>query len=173
MFCPKCGIENPDNGKFCRSCRANLSNVLAAVEGFVSQESSLGIENNLAEIYSAGSIGIRNTILGAGFLVIGIFLKQMPPNDSFLWLLMMIPAFCLIASGVARLVKVEAMKAEKEKLAKTVAPNELPANQTNTALPQSNTEYISPVSNFSTNNLDIPIVTEETTKKLKVKQKKG
>ena len=33
MFCPKCGSENPDTNKFCRSCRENLLVVAQAIKG--------------------------------------------------------------------------------------------------------------------------------------------
>ena len=39
MFCPKCGIENPDNGKFCRKCGVNIS-VVSEVMG---AEKSFGL----------------------------------------------------------------------------------------------------------------------------------
>ena len=70
MFCPKCSTENPDNSKFCRSCGANLSNVLAAIEGNFIENQPVSIE--IAELYSTG---VRNVILGMGFLVTSIFLK--------------------------------------------------------------------------------------------------
>ena len=33
MFCPKCGLQNAEEAKFCRGCGTDLSNVLAVVEG--------------------------------------------------------------------------------------------------------------------------------------------
>ncbi len=33
MFCPKCGIKNPENGKYCRSCGTDLNIVSKALRG--------------------------------------------------------------------------------------------------------------------------------------------
>ena len=33
MFCPKCGQQNPETGKFCRSCGTDLGNVSDALMG--------------------------------------------------------------------------------------------------------------------------------------------
>lgn len=189
MFCPKCGIENPDNGKFCRSCGANIADVLDVVEGKLSIKNgivsendyaelwnekikkdmlkSMDIENNFIELYSTG---VRNTILGAGFLLGGIFLKQIPPLDGFLWLLMIIPAFCLIASGVRRILKSEEMKKAEKSRPKNIQQEKFFTEQPINALPPDQTEYISPTQSYTTKDLVIPSVTEETTKHLKAKR---
>ena len=163
MFCPKCGIENPDNGKFCRSCGANLSNVLAFVKGEIEPD---GLVNQSTEITELHSTGVRNTILGAGFFVTSIFLRFIPPSDGILWLLFMIPAFCLIASGVRRILKSEGLKKITPHI--VVNPN-LPPTQENKQLPSSQTEYVSPLSSLKTKDLVVPSVTEETTQHLEVK----
>ena len=33
MFCPKCGVKNPDDGKFCRKCGTDLNLVSDAIKG--------------------------------------------------------------------------------------------------------------------------------------------
>lgn len=165
MFCPKCGIENPDNSKFCRNCGANLTNVLAVVHEHIEQE---GFVNYVTEITELHSTGVRNTILGAGFFVTSIFLRIIPPSDGILWLLFMIPAFCLIASGVRRILKSEGLKKLPPTFAKKSAILE---NQENKQLPPPQTEYINPVANYTTKDLAIPSVIEETTKNLPSKNK--
>ena len=37
MFCPKCGKQNPEDGKFCRSCGTDLGNVSSALTGQLPQ----------------------------------------------------------------------------------------------------------------------------------------
>jgi zinc-ribbon domain len=164
MFCPKCGIENPDNGKFCRGCGANLTNVLAVVDGNIIAESSLVLNDNYTEIYTTG---IRNVILGMGFIVTSIFLKTMPPADGFLWLLFMIPAFFLTASGVTRILKAEEIKKSRNTQANVILKPTLSEKQPINQLPSNQTEYISPVSSLTTKDLVVSSVTEETTKHLK------
>ena len=33
MFCPKCGTQNPEKGKFCRTCGTDLAPVSEALSG--------------------------------------------------------------------------------------------------------------------------------------------
>ena len=141
-----------------------MTNVLAVVHEHIEQE---GLVNYVTEITELHSTGVRNTILGAGFFVTSIFLRIIPPSDGFLWLLFMIPAFCLIASGVRRILKSEGLK----KLPPTLSKNStfLQTQETKTLSP-SETEYISPVPNFTKKDLAVTSVTEETTQHLKVEK---
>jgi hypothetical protein len=192
MFCPKCGVENPDNGKFCRGCGANLTHVLAVVDGEILIKDDLTVEDDFAKLYEAKikkgieksmesennyadlySTGIRNVILGLGFFLVGLFLKVMPPHDTFLWVLMMIPGFCLLASGVRRILKSEVMKKEISSRAEAIQQPTLSQNRSVKSLPPTQAEYISPLESFTTNDLVAPSVTEETTKHLKMKKNKA
>jgi hypothetical protein len=162
MFCPKCGTENPDNGKFCRGCGANLGNVLAVVDGTISDEEIA--KNSPAELFSTG---IRNIILGFGFMGVGFFVFLIPPRDGILWILLMIPGFVLLASGIARVVKAEAAKKE----AKEINQRALSVNQPARALPPSQTDYVKPQSSaYKTDDLspEPRSVTEGTTRHLKM-----
>ncbi len=171
MFCPKCGIKNPDNGKYCRSCGANLSNVLAIVEGNLLPEQMPVAEENRAELFSTG---VRNVILGFGFLAVGTFLFTMPPNDGIFWLLMMIPGFSLLASGVSRLIKADVLKKERTTRKNVIEPPTFPETRPNKELPPSQTDYVKPAKSiFATDDLSPePLsVTENTTRHLEMKTK--
>ena len=169
MFCPKCGIENPDNGKYCRSCGANLSNVLAVVEGNLSSEQMLIVEENPAELYSTG---IRNIILGLGFLLAGIFLFTIPPHDGIFWLLMMIPGFSLLASGISRWIKADSLKKERVARVNVIQQPTFPKTQPQKELPPSQTDYVRPAKSiYQTEDLAVEprSVTEGTTRHLEMK----
>lgn len=163
MFCPKCGIENPDNGKFCRGCGVNLTNVLAVVDGDLEYAYGGFVENSYSEIYSSG---VRNVVLGFGFGLVSMLLFAMQGN-TILWVLFMIPAFCLLASGIGRILKADGLKKEKKARATTIQTPTLSQNYPISALPPTQTDYVSPVANYKTKDLVVPSVTEETTKHLK------
>jgi zinc-ribbon domain len=161
MFCPKCGTENLDDGKFCRSCGANIIGVLAVVEGNMPEISP--IKSEIAETYGTG---IRNMILGFGFLLTTFLVKSIP-GDTYFWLLFLVPAFSLLASGISRIVKAEELK--KNKNATPVYIPALSAKYVNKELPPNKTEYIKPQNSiYETEELvEQPIsVTENTTKLL-------
>ena len=161
MFCPRCGIENLENGKFCRGCGSNISNVLTVLNGEIVKADDANDKNDYPELSSKG---ISSLILGLGFILISIFVKSMP-GDTYYWLLFMLPAILLIASGVRNIVKSEALKNEKK--VHVFVHNGLPESQNNKTLPPVQTEYVSPNSKIKTNDLHIISVTEETTKQLK------
>ena len=163
MFCPKCGLQNTDDTKFCRNCGGNLSNVLAAVEGQIPVHLPQSNQNN--DLFSSG---IRNLILGFGFIFISILLLINLPG-TFYWLLMMISGIALLASGITRLVKAYEPEANIDYQA--AERDSFPTSQANSALPPVQTDYIKPEkSNYRTDNLvrEPFSITEPTTQHLEI-----
>ncbi len=167
MFCPKCGIENPDDGKFCRSCGTNLSSVLAALDEHLPEQNNFAIDDNATELFSTG---IRNIILGFGFLAVSVFLFAMP-GDTIFWLMAMIPGFVLLASGISRTIKADAIKKQPAKSKDQFQQTAFPAVQSKKELPPSQTDYVKPArSIYKTDDLlrEPASITEPTTQHLEL-----
>ncbi len=153
MFCPKCGLRNADETKFCRGCGADLGGVLAAVEGRPADRAS--VTETQIELYSRA---IRNLVLFLGFLAITIIIYRIPGDTNF-WVFGLFPTFIFLAAGISRAVRARWLGSLKNSDSR---PAELAAGQT---------EYIKPArSIYNTDDLDAQprSVTEHTTTRLQM-----
>ena len=180
MFCPKCGTQNPDNGKFCRSCGASLAALSASLMG-----SSVSIHADAGgaadhrkpkrcddpnEVFTDA---MRNLILGFGFLVISmVLLFTNVANGHKWWWSMLFPAFGLLASGIPNYLKYKKMeKARHVGFSGQIQHNALNQPPTGASLPPTQTEYIAPeeaASRYQTGDLVPPSVTDNTTRHLEM-----
>jgi hypothetical protein len=173
MFCQNCGTKNPDNGKFCRNCGTDLG-ALAVVPGGEVKLSDVYVDrrgrirsNNPDDLWSAG---VKNTIMGAGFLIVSLalLLTNVAGGHAWWWA-MLFPAFSLLASGIGNITKVKRLEKKK-------AQNELQTNTPhlfvqptqNAELPASRTDYVAPDSRYKTGELVPPSIVEGTTRHLEI-----
>lgn len=189
MFCPKCGNKNPEDGKFCRSCGVDLTNVSAALNGSLQQRSpgldddmmaGMGVDNwfdsSMTEPKDAQrrtdpnevfGDGVKSIISGAGFLIVSLaLLFTGVAGGRVWWWAMLFPAFTFFAKGISDILKTRRM--EKSRLSSASVERSFfsRAGET-TTLPPVSTDYAqSKASRFETGDLVPPSVTDSTTKLL-------
>lgn len=174
MFCQKCGTQNPDNGKFCRACGTDLGNAENAASAglklndvYVDRRGRIR-SNNPDDLWSAG---VRNTIMGVGFLIVSIalLLTNVAGGHAWWWA-MLFPAFSLLASGIGNLSKSKRLERKTAANDFQSAPSQplFSQSQTNAALPPTQTAYVAPDSRYKTGDLVPPSVAEGTTRHLEI-----
>lgn len=105
MFCPKCALQNADETKFCRGCGANLSNVLAVVDG--KQQSEPPLSEKYIELNSKG---VRGLMIGVGFLIVSGTAFSMSSMFYVIGLFSLAFAFVFLGTGIARLIQAKQIK---------------------------------------------------------------
>lgn len=192
MFCPKCGTENPQEGKFCRKCGTDLSGVARAIGnethmgldlvGFEALElSELGLEESIEgsgrrhkrrsehpDELVAG--GIKSAVTGLGFLVVSalLFFTGVAAGHSWWWA-MLFPGFAMIASGLGNIAK--AKRVEKRlafgsgNLNRQVRPG-----TSQPVLDEARTDFVPPerTGRYETGEIVPPSVVEGTTRHLEM-----
>lgn len=183
MFCPKCGTNNPDDGKFCRSCRADLASVSAALSGrsrstLGSLEKDLGLDagsdetiekhrrSDPNEVYGDA---IRALVSGLGFLVVSIVLGVTGvAGGKAWWWALLFPAFTFLAKGSSDLLKSRKMERSRLMPAALTDPVSFANAGERPGLTAPNTAFLVPESKYKTGDLVPPSVTDETTKLLEL-----
>lgn len=174
MFCPKCGTENPETGRFCRSCGTDLGNVSSALSGearpplaqtYVDHKGRIR-SNNPSDVLSHA---VRSSVMGVGFLVVSIvlFMTNVAGGQKWWWA-MLFPAFTLLATGLSQFVRYSKLE---PKSPNTVRQPTFSATQNPASLPPSQTEYVKPQrSIYDTGDLvETPSsITEGTTRHLEI-----
>lgn len=163
MFCPKCGIENPDTGKFCRSCGTDLGNVSDALSGKLVIDSSCGTTRRGRPLTLEGVA--TKFFMGVAFLVISIVLGVSGTGRGW-WFWMLIPALMFIGSGAAQFLQLR--RAERGMTNFSAESARAFRSQPHNASlpPQPSTFAASVESRYRTGDLVPPSVTESTTRHL-------
>ncbi len=163
MFCPKCGIQNPETGKFCRSCGTDLGNVSDALSGKLpAQPAPVDRRGRPISLESA----ITRFFMGIAFLVISLVLGASRMGRGW-WFWMLIPALMFIGGGIAQYLQIRNSGQGGVRFAgpdkEEISP---PASKA--SLPPSKTDYVSAESRYKTGDLAPPSVTDTTTKHLEL-----
>jgi hypothetical protein len=138
MFCPKCGIENPESGKFCRSCGTDLGNVSDALSGKLVIDQSCGTTRRGRALTLEG-VATR-FFMGVAFLVISLVLAFSGRGGGW-WFWMLIPAFMFIGGGAAQFFQLR--RAEKGRLGFSAeAAHAFPSVGNNASLPPQSAHFI-------------------------------
>lgn len=164
MFCPKCGIQNPETGKFCRSCGTDLGNVSDALSGKLPAAQQL--INHKGKPITLES-AITKFFMGVAFLVISIVLGVSGKGTGW-WFWMLIPALMFIGSGIAQYLQIRSSGRSSGVSFAPVDRNVISNPPSNAALPPQQTTFVSPESKYKTGDLVPPSVTDTTTKHLEM-----
>lgn len=162
MFCPKCGNQNPETGKFCRGCGTDLGNVSSALAGvppakLVDKKGKQGCEGAIPQIF-----------MGIAFMAVAIILGATGKGSGW-WFWMLIPAFGMLGSGVAKCVQRKQSQKNRDMAFAQFEDAKLSGNNQQPGLPASHTSYVGSVeSRYKTGDLVPPSVTDNTTRHLEI-----
>lgn len=167
MYCPKCGIKNLEDARFCRSCGANIELVPRALEGRLdaAAEGVLEVEGHEKKgrkerkhkIKEPPTLekGIENIFGGVAFFIIvalGFFYLI---GAFWLWIWFIIPALEHVGKGIGQIIR---SRQARHALAPTAGYAEAP--------PQAATAHALPAPDTSEILRPPASVTESTTRDL-------
>lgn len=167
MYCPKCGTQNPDNGKFCRKCGTDINIVSEALTGKLESQNAFLCTDKKGKTVSWES-AFGKLFTGIAFVGVTIALANSVMGTGW-WFWMLIPAITMIGAGLAQVVQIKTNERAKAEFSSNADRREFPAN-TQQSLPPNKTEYISPIdeSKYKTGDLVPPSVTDGTTRHLEM-----
>jgi len=164
MFCPKCGGQNPEEGKFCRSCGTDLGNVSSALSRDPASVSPQRLLNSKGKPFSYES-AITKMFSGVAFFAVAIALAFSIGKGWWFWLL--IPAFTSLGAGIAQYIQIR--RAEKGQVVYTPGITaSLAAESPKSGLPPQQATWVAPESRYKTGDLVPPSVTDNTTRHLEM-----
>lgn len=170
MFCPKCGVKNVDDAKYCRACGADIGLVPQALarslpEGAfgvldVEEEESGGSKKRKYKFKEPPTLekGLSKCMEGVAYLIIfltGFFYFW---GGIFLWIWFIIPALATFGEGVGQIIR--------SRSGDNTLPARAPFGAGELAPPSSHAAGELPARATSEIVAPPPSVTEETTRHL-------
>ena len=163
MFCLKCEYQVQDGENFCRKCGADLENASLAPRKRSLRKGSVtrGFLEVTKDPDELTSNGIGSMFVGDGFFMVAVILSASHTSiSSFLWLLLLIPAFFFFGKGFADLLYARQIRARLKQ-------NQLGATA-NGELPPSHVSVVDVFNHYRSGNLiNSSSMTERTTQQLK------
>jgi hypothetical protein len=102
MFCPKCGVNNPNEGQFCRKCGCDLKLVSDAISGKLMVSGNDKIKKSKKKPTWEETLTLL--FVSIAFFTISIFLA-FQPMGAFWWFWLLIPAFATLAQGIGKIIE--------------------------------------------------------------------
>jgi hypothetical protein len=169
MFCPKCGQQNPESGKFCRNCGTDLGTVANALTGGLPMQAPMMPMPSLMDRKGkpvSWESAIGKLFMGIAFFAVSFFLVVSGKGGGW-WFWMLIPAFMFVGMGIAQWVMLR--KAEKGLPVYSPQPADpaIPAQQ-NSSLPPAQQQWAPSETRYKTGDLVPPSVTDSTTRHLEM-----
>jgi hypothetical protein len=181
MYCPKCAAQNVEGARFCRVCGADISLIPQALTGQLPTHTAVvGYDRQGHPINAQGrrirkakeppslEKGITKSFMGAAFFLIAISVMLFAPGGRMWWFWMLIPAFSMLGSGVAEILRLKNEQRLRQPSHSTGAPTppQIPApsvssaSQPNALPHRRNTAELVPppsVTEGTTQLLDTPV----------------
>ncbi len=170
MFCPKCGTQNPNTGKFCRSCGTDLDTVNAALTGKL-RPTAQPLVDRKGKPVSYYESSVTKLFTGAAFVIIALVLAFTGvAGGSQWWFWMLIPGFASLGAGIAQYMTLQKNSAGNMVIQPTPEQPELNAPAASPSLPPDRAEHIfnNDKERYKTGDLVPPSVTDGTTKLLEI-----
>jgi zinc ribbon protein len=124
MYCPNCAAQVEETQKFCRSCGANVSLVLQALEGQLPSKATVGIHQGHSERLRERRREVRKTpsiegavgsfFTGLGFVFVSFAAREFAPAGEIWWFWLLIPAFSCMGAGIGQFLKLREQRRRQQ-----------------------------------------------------------